>query len=146
MIDVKALRIGNWILCKGSSHYGIVTGEILAKMEKDEKFREKFEYIELTGELLQAAGFFINEDNPLKPVCEEWSLKIGVRGDNENVITVNIGNNEKVETFGAYTVNDRWGSNNFKYLHELQNLIFVLTGSELPLPESAKRIPETINY
>lgn len=128
MIDPKVLRIGNWIHCKGSSHYGIVTGDILAKMERDEKFREKFEYVQLTPELLEAAGY----DNRHGEGDLYWLPK------------------DRNHDLGLYNIEDGgfdlyWGKIQVRHVHHLQNIYFIVTdGSELPLPESAKIIPQAI--
>lgn len=141
-INPQHLRPGNWIYPTGRSKYVVVTGLLLGMMEKNEDLCKEFEGIELTGELLEAAGFKLNEEDRFKTIRKEWNLEINVTGANSNEITFYIGDNDKVESWGTYTVNNHWAANNFKYLNELQNLIFFLTGEELPLPESAKIIPQ----
>lgn len=138
MIDAKSLRIGNWIHCKGSSHYGIVTGEILALLEKDEKMREKFEGIELSGRLLEAAGFNLDEDLGDQKYYQPKDLNkgYGVCLDHTDIFFYSF-NHRGIEPL-------IYDSPNFHYLHHFQNLIFCLTGSELPLPESAKLINQAI--
>ena len=141
MIDPKVLRIGNWIHRKGSSHYGVVTGAILAEMERDEKFREKFEGIELTEELLIAGGFIINGfKQPELLLPKTYSCA-------ERVIYF-AGDYLYLEEPSQRRVNSDliaiWNKDLMKkfYLHQLQNLYLDLTGFELPLPESAKIIPQ----
>lgn len=138
MIDIKPLRLGNWIYCKGSSHYGIVTGEILAKMERDEKFREKFEYIELTGELLEAAGFEFGG----------YAFPDGSKGERWINGFYLVSRFYTGEGFGIeWIIGGSHSSSGVQiiHLHHFQNIIFDLTLKELPLPESAKIIPKTIN-
>lgn len=129
-INPAHLRIGNWIHCKGSSHYGVVTGDILAEMERDEKFRDKFQYIELTDELLETAGFIKDRNGFALP--DKMSLSFSITRHGEYLPCwldkVLFPNGQRV----------------VQYVHELQNLYFCLTGSELPLPESAKIIPQAI--
>lgn len=133
MIDPKALRLGNWIHRKGSSRYGIVNGDLLALLEKDEKLREGFEYVELTTELLRAAGFERNNSLELK---KDWFL---CYDDFKKILYIQV---ELDEADGINPVIDRIDLPQIKELHRLQQIYELFTGSELPLPESAKIIPE----
>src|SRR5689334_17066 len=111
MIDPKVLRIGNWIHCKGSSHYGIVTGDLLALLEKEEKMREKFEYIELTEQIMKAAGY----DNQHGEGDGLWIHKdlMGNEDERYKFSLLNIGNTE-------FELIRRKGRP-IRYLHHLQN-------------------------
>lgn len=131
-VNPSHLRIGNWIHCKGSSHYGVVTGEILAEMERDEKFREKFEPIELTPELLEAAGFIE------MMVLNRHALTLTtVKG---TFVSGKIGDRHYIEYTWVVSLSPL-----IYHIHDFQNIYFAAIGSELPLPESAKIIPQTIN-
>lgn len=128
-VNPSHLRPGNWIHRKGSSRYGIVNGDLLALLEKDEKLREGFEYVELTGELLEAAGF----RNGIKTLSNGWIL--GYDYENKMLflqVFVQSGNGLVEDIMDLRT----------NQLHRLQQFYELFTGSELPLPESAKIIPE----
>lgn len=129
-VNPSHLRPGNWIHCKGSSYYGIVTGDILSQMERDEKFREKFEYIELTGELLEAAGGFYNES------IGHWVFNWGRNG------VYFIRYDERYKAYGFQLGEGKYKI--FSTLNHFQNLYFFLSETELPLPESAKLIPQEL--
>lgn len=134
-VNPHHLRIGNWIHCKGSSHYGIVTGDLLALLEKEEKMREKFEGIELNGELLEAAGFVVDQWELLRhPALKcRW-----VTNDlNEELLDkpfLRFDSSLRAQPFCT----------DVYYLHHLQNIYLDFVGSELTLPESAKLIPQEV--
>lgn len=145
MIDPKVLRIGNWIHPTGRSKYVVVTGLLLGMMEKNEDLCKEFEGIELTETLLSSAGFKRNDNFELGDICQQWLLSFKIKGDNTHEMVYYLSSKGIDDCWGSYTVNDYWASNHFKYLHELQNLYFTITGgSELPLPESAMIIPEGV--
>lgn len=143
MIDYKSLRPGNWIHPTGRSKYVVVTGLLLGMMEKNADLCKEFEGIELTGELLEAAGFekdgFNNYNFSINPFPFYGTCKLffsldylfmqqgkeGLHESKHDLVT--IWNKDLMKKF---------------YLHRLQNLIFDFTGSELPLPESALIIPQ----
>lgn len=125
------LRIGNWIHRKGSSAYGIVNGKLLALLEEDEKERERFEYIELSGELLEAAGWKIVDQGSGAYLWNETECWLHLY-------------ERRTEPFGYYTSLNGIVTD-IKYLHHFQNIVFDLGGSELPLPESAKIIPQAVH-
>lgn len=79
--------------------------------------------IPLNSEILEGCGF--------KKRGDMYFLKIPVEGANDHEIFFFIPKRITQQQFGRYTVNDYHGSNNFFYLHQLQNLYFILTGSEL---------------
>lgn len=138
-VNPSHLRPGNWIHCKGSSHYGIVTGDLLALLEKEEKMREKFEGIELTGELLEAAGF-------IKNGFHQHELSLPKTYSCVDRVIYFAGNYLYLEEPSQRRVNSDlialWNKDMMGkfYIHQLQNIFLDLTGFELPLPESAKRI------
>lgn len=128
MVTPSHLRPGNWIHRLGSSRYGIVNGALLALLEEDEKERERFEYIELTGELLEAAGFVECHDRYGGWIQSPGKYRLRVMKDDSGYL---------------------WQLSNkqvrLQHLHELQNLAFLLCeGQELPLPESALIINQTL--
>lgn len=134
MIDIKALRIGNWIHRKGSSAYGIVNGKLLALLEEDEKERERFEYIPLSEELLIEAGFISKGISPAIYFQFLNTIIIGVvfRG-----------------SWGFYPCHiDESGltpyGRKLEFLHQAQNVYYDLVGHEIVFPESAKIINQAV--
>ena len=135
MIDPKSLRPGNWIHRKGSSAYGIVNGKLLALLEEDEKERERFEYIELSGELLEAAGF----TNQHGEGDRLWLLEKFPQNDDLRYALALLNTVDTGFELIPYALGLKKAP--VKYVHQFQNLFFLVTGgSELSLPESAKII------
>lgn len=130
MIDYKSLRPGNWIHPTGRSRYVVVTGLLLGMMEKNEEFCKEFEGIELTGELLIAGGGRnMGGWTGLFLEVQIWDEKVELGFQlMDGVLTIMASDSyiKKIDT---------------PKLHDLQNWYFLLSGSELPLSESAKIIP-----
>lgn len=110
-MDIKELRIGNWILfdAYGESNYQV----------SKESFNEIEEH--------HYSGI---------PITEEWLIKFGfvknLKHGIENYINCDFTyypSNNQVKIF------DRFGGSiyveNIEYIHQLQNLCFVLTQKEL---------------
>lgn len=118
-VNPNHLRPGNWIYPTGRSKYVVVTGLLLGMMEKNEDLCKEFEGIELTGELLEAAGFIKSDDK-----YGGWRGPIRILKDDSGFL---------------------WQLSNkqvrLQFLHQLQNLTLALTESELTLPDSALIIP-----
>jgi hypothetical protein len=81
-------------------------------------------------------GFSPNIDKHIKPVpiTEEWLIKFGFRYN--EIFEHWRGKIEIKKVSGEYylIIDDRHvGFNGFKFIHQLQNLCFVLTGEELVL-------------
>ena len=131
MINANELRMGNYLLQKiqtkivtvkcGYEHF-----DMLAKGEGKDLFP-----VVLKAELLEKCGFTENRDYPLLPSAREFKLLLPVIGSQKNEINAYIKNNQ--ECFGRAATDNKPVSNNFYYLHQLQNLYFVLTGEELTL-------------
>jgi len=129
MIDASELRPGNYILHKSGvrilpvkcsfQHF-----ELLAKGQAKDMFP-----IALKPDLLQKCGFIENKKYYLLPDAREFILTLPVMGNNKNEICAYINSNK--ESYARATVNDLVISNNFYYLHQLQNLCYALTGKEL---------------
>lgn len=122
MVNPSQFRIGNWIHKKGTSRYGVVNGDLLALLEKDEKLREQFKYIELTPIFLIAAGF-IEDDSWSEFKKGDWTINFHIH-------------NGTIDYLGERIIEG------LVPLHRLQNICHALTEEELPLPDSAKIIPE----
>jgi len=64
------------------------------------------------------------------PLTEEWLIKFGFDGQDYNLFTIELSRNQFM------ILKDEWLiviSNNCKYVHQLQNLYFALTGEELTI-------------
>lgn len=126
MVNPAHFRIGNWIHRKGSSRYGIVNGDLLALLEKDEKLCKEFNGVELTDNLLIKIGFQKRTDDLYR-----FGIFWICRWENNTWFWCDA---RGVDIFPkAGIISD---------LHTLQNKYFALICEELPLPESAKIIPE----
>lgn len=126
MIDIKELRIGNWVLLPYTQEKPFL---IAAPREIE------LAYILLpitpNEQILEAIGFRLNEDNSLKDLQSEYNFIIPVKGENTNEITYYVSRTENAPSWGTYTVNGFWATNNFTYLHQLQNLLYDLCGDEI---------------
>ena len=129
MIRENELRIGNYILQKVQTRVVMARCsyahfELLAKGEEKDLFP-----VVLKAEILEKCGFIENKEYPLLPSAREFKLVLPVIGSGQNEILAYIKNNQ--ECFGRASVGTIPASNNFHYLHQLQNLYFALTGDEL---------------
>lgn len=129
MIEASELRLGNYILHKALvrilpvkcsfQHF-----ELLSKGLAKDIFP-----IALKTDVLHKCGFIENKKYHLLPDGKEFILTLPVRGNNKNEIHVFINSNK--ESYARAAVNDLVISNNFYYMHQLQNLYYVLVGNEL---------------
>jgi hypothetical protein len=85
----------------------------------------------LKAEILQKSGFIENKDYPLLPQAREFVLVLPVIGNHKNELFGYVKTNG--ECFVRATVNGAVATNNFFHLHQLQNLFFALTGTELEI-------------
>jgi hypothetical protein len=85
----------------------------------------------LKPELLLKSGFIENKDYPLLPQAREFILVLPVIGNHKNELFGYVKTNG--ECFVRATVNGAVATNNFFHLHQLQNLFFALTGTELEI-------------
>lgn len=122
MIDVKELRINNYVLCKNEVcrvnminrgdivEVSTIDSDSVKECFIEEVLSDRIYPIPLTKELFLMCGFIIRDD------CFE---------DCKNGIYFNIGN--------QYFEFDRDSGGYFycQYLHQLQNIYFALTGKEL---------------
>lgn len=125
MINSKDFRIGNLIdrgdyICLVSEikEDGIITTPIDYKGER----------------------FVLQEINPI-PLTEEWLLKFGFTLINKvDYITVDFAIYQKGdilwEDCGKAGFNDSWFDGSAEYVHQLQNLVFALTGEELEIKKA----------
>ena len=133
MIKAEELRLGNFILQKAMGKISMVkcTFAHFDLLAKDGG--KDFYPVVLKAELLEKCGFIENKDYPLLPQAREFILALPVIGSNKNELFAYIKNNQ--ECFGRATVNGLPASNNFYHLHQLQNVYFALTGTELAVKQ-----------
>ena len=133
MIDVKNLMLGNFVKDK--------RGDIMlvSKIHRDSvadkwggiAFDDEIEGIPVTKEILKEIGFEEYEDLPLEGVFfrywnKDYKYKLDVRDfwtNSQRRWYIHIDND----------VCNTIGSGEFDYVHELQNLVRVITGHELPI-------------
>jgi hypothetical protein len=129
MVDPLELRFGNYVLHKASvrilpvkcsfQHF-----ELLGKgLVKD------FFPISFKPDILQKCGFVENKKYHLYPEGREFILTLPIMGNNKNEVYAYINK----ETYARAVVNDLVISNNFHYVHQLQNLYYALVGTEMDI-------------
>lgn len=131
MIEATELRLGNYVLHK--SGVRILPAkctfqhlELLAKgLAKD------FFPIAFKADTLQKCGFIENKKYHLYPDAREFTLTLPVKGNNKNEVYAYINANN--ESYARATINDLVISNHFYYVHQLQNLFYILVGKEMEL-------------
>lgn len=130
MIRAQDLRIGNWIMVAG-------TGELHAVQVNIDNLRQLVvapEYacgVHLSPEILEKCGFVPEGEL----VGSEWFYKLISISTNSHPNTVtyelNLFTVEKPNIFGINLEEQYFGHCN--YVHQLQNIIFCLTGEELDI-------------
>ena len=125
MIDVKELRIGNWI-CSDTSFFG------------ETKKREW----QVSLDDLQSISDFPQDYDPI-PITEEWLLKFGYECFNGRSLYSKGDDDLHIDfEYGSAQFRDSTsdGYNHvgiaITYVHQLQNLYFALTGKELEIKEN----------
>lgn len=129
MIEASELRIGNYILHKSGVRILPVTCsfqhfELLSKGSAKDMFP-----MPLKTDLLLQCGFVENKKYYLLPDAKEFILTLPVTGNNKNEVYAYINSNK--ESYARATINNLIISNNFYYLHQLQNLYYAFIGKEL---------------
>ena len=120
MITANELRIGNWLEFDNyiqPSKFIQVGRRFFSSASIDgteENFRvsEYYHPIPLTEELLLKCGFYHNEKIEYRLHCPEFPITIDI------------------DDFGIQ-ISDSWEFGSIQYLHELQNLYYALTKTEL---------------
>lgn len=120
MIHANELRIGNYILCFSSKEPSEPTQVVSVLCDSVETLNgggtlDDIDPIPLTEEWLLKFGFVIKNHWALLPnFCLGW-----ITNDNNYQIEINIA--------GV----DKWVVKDIQYVHQLQNLYFALTNTEL---------------
>jgi hypothetical protein len=124
MITPQELRIGNWLEWDDESHEQVQVEQITCNKDDSGEIQNWF----VNGGLI--------EDFVLIPLTEEWLLKFGFNGDSIlgtqtlyrlNGIEIWAFRNDK--TFMVDNIKRK--KVELKFVHQLQNLYFALTGQEL---------------
>lgn len=133
MIDVNNLMLGNFV--KDRSGEVVMVGKIHRESIGDKwggiSFDDEIEGVPVTKEILKDIGFEEYEDLPLEGVFfrywnKDYKYKLDVRDfwtNSQRRWYIHIDND----------VCNTIGSGEFDYIHELQNLVRVITGHELPI-------------
>jgi hypothetical protein len=131
MINAFELRLGNNVLYKFNGKISMLPldfahFELIGKGDTT-----SFYPVILKPELLQKCGFTENKNYPLLPHAREFLLVLPVIGNHKNEFYGYVKNNG--ECFVRASVNGAVASNNFFHLHQVQNLFFALTDTELEI-------------
>jgi len=139
-MEAKELRIGNWVV--QTEHNGS-HNPYESTIQFDEsnwyrigeciEFLEDFKPIPLTEEWLLRFGFDFNEGD--NGTWDNWRLTYSLKITEKHFIEISKANGN----FGiSETINENNNQRNLvafnielKYVHQLQNLIYALTGKEL---------------
>lgn len=141
MIDIKELRIGNWVMAPLGEYMQV---QQLGHHEKSDYIFAKcktgygangFEPIPLTAEILEKAGFEQDGGEFMHPNNTDFDLMFCC-SENGLWCAYNFGYGNGATPFQehsspAYIANPI--CNPFKYVHQLQNLYFAITGQELEI-------------
>lgn len=129
MIEASELRIGNYVLHKtGVRILPVKCTFQHFQLLSQESSKDMFP-IALKPEILLKCGFIENKKYHLLPDAREFILTLPVMGNNKNEIYGYLNSNK--ESYARATVNDLVISNNFYYLHQLQNVYYAIVGKEL---------------
>ena len=143
-MNARELRIGNLVECKGwgdtytdrKPYYGKCIFSVYSACKV-------FVKLEVGHDALQKER--IERINPI-PLTEEWLVKFGFEKVNDNFMTIESYHYENKNCW-IYLIADGFElelntlseRNNlcrtYKYVHQLQNLYFALTGEELTISE-----------
>jgi hypothetical protein len=129
MIDPKHLRIGNYIRYNEKFPYdpeleldneGPLSEDDFNHMLIDSEFRKNAEYIPLTAEWLERFGFKSTSEG----YWADDNLEVGYTTTDENM------------QYEYLSIKSMTEMVDLKYVHQIQNLYFALTGSELTIKET----------
>ena len=113
-MEAKDLRIGNYVSVDECSTWAITELDIVAVCT----FKGSHKPIPLTEEWLKRFGYYTSNG--------PWGT-IAVRGDGRKTTY-------QLDRYGEYWTHDREGYRvDLKYVHQLQNLYFALTNTELEI-------------
>lgn len=125
-MDARELRIGNWV------HHG----KYWSYRNGNESKEFDFQWSESDWYALSECTLSIENTEPIK-LTEEWLFNFGFVYDKVYYQWVNTPirlGYITTEDYMQYEVSfalGQWKLNNLKYVHQLQNLYYTLTGEEL---------------
>lgn len=117
MIKANELRIGNLIMSPDTKHPVVVEINHLLYIAGDEKYYGEYEPVPLTPEILEAAGFKIED-----------KLNVGAQTYFKDGMGEYL-----TYHYDGFCVYESSKQPVIKSLHQLQNLYFALTGQELEI-------------
>lgn len=124
-MEAKELRLNNLVILK-RDFYTYKKGDIFALSNVGVDYLDRWQQMGASDELK------ITDVEPI-PLTEEWLVKFGfVKGQDGWYSNKTICFNENLVCYFNST-NDVTELNHIKYVHQLQNLYFALTNTELTL-------------
>lgn len=152
-MESNELRIGNYISYEKTTH--IVTGihgnRIYSWWVKEGKPVIEYEARDISGTQEESPYMdLISQHEPI-PLTEEWLIKFGFSSKDYKKGYIGIDHKAggmitdfvltypgKIGDFQKYFIweHSKFKYNTLEYVHELQNLFFILTGTELKLKEN----------
>lgn len=142
MVDVKELRIGNWVYLPSLSKEAYGNGRVPFFVEGIYKYEDGYKVL---CHCDTKEGYSCTEDalpeeiDPI-PITEELLLKLGFKGDygifykDDFELSYHSSSTCNVDTyklFASVNCDEYVISNPIEYLHQLQNIYFCLEGKEL---------------
>jgi hypothetical protein len=131
MINPKELMIGNYLYCEYSDEIIQVT-----EIKNDGVYAS-------SNKTVIERYYYYEELHPI-PIDEKWIIDFGFR-DLDYVFVLNAGRKKLLVNWSTRIVSSNIRNNfylnkykHIKYIHQLQNLYFALTGKELELKQNTK--------
>ena len=131
-MDKRELRLGNWVQA--------VTHPVIKKLKdyKDSDYQFQVESIGKNTSRIGNSTFpnsiEIGDISPI-PLDEGWLNRFGFKYSYDNVVKSKKYTLDSINLYMDDEGNCRILISEFKYVHQLQNLFFALTGNELQLKE-----------
>lgn len=135
MINANELRVGNFIWAEDDFLFMTTEAEILS-IDGREVF---WKSVKDVNKDYTQEDLLVNIEGI--PLAEDWLLKLGFKKDYDGCPTLLIGMQRfqcsRSEFIWQQTPMNDWSVFGIKYVHQLQNLFFALTGEELTVKQSA---------
>jgi hypothetical protein len=137
-MKVQDLRIGNYIIYEATTHIVSAIGRsgVYSWWVKDGEPVIEY-YVKDAGGVQVVNPYFdqISNYEPI-PITEEWLLKFGFEKSFDTNFTLEFLHHElEINISGYGTWLNTQDIVSVKYVHQLQNLYFALTGEELTIKE-----------
>jgi hypothetical protein len=131
-MKAQDLRIGNWVQFRHTETPVLITLADFVREYKEEHL-EDYEPIPLTEDWLEKFGFELTYESKFRR-CFDLDTSIGFLSFNFSKVI------QEKDNVSIASLNLKWAS--LKYVHQLQNLYFALTGKELQTDETKKKVKE----